>query len=237
MQKAKRWPLIQRQRLFAFLILILSFMLTGRNVDAIATPWQTNAHGKVRLISPYLVAPRSGDVYLGLQFKTQRDWHVYWRNPGDSGYAPRLKWVGSQGFSDPQLLWPAPHYYSLPGDLIAVGYTGEVVYPIRAHLTGIGKNIHAVVDVDYLTCGDSCVPYHYKFILDVPTGSDMQMDPETAPLLEHAKTFIPVYLATRPDLLLESTLYRNGHDLYFEVRLPATAHASASRVELFGHSS
>ena len=98
---------------------ILTLLIS--NVFGVATPWQSNKHGAVRLISPYRVSPRQGTVYFGLQFKTKKDWHVYWKNAGDAGYAPRLNWKGSRGFRDPQLLYPAPHYYSLPGDLIAIG--------------------------------------------------------------------------------------------------------------------
>ena len=28
----------------------------------------------------------------GLYFKLEPGWHVYWKNPGDAGEAPQIKW-------------------------------------------------------------------------------------------------------------------------------------------------
>ena len=48
-------------------------------------------------------------------------------------------------------------------------------------MTGEGDKLHAVVDVDYLTCGEACVPYRYKLTLDIPTAAQAQVDPEIDP--------------------------------------------------------
>lgn len=147
-----------------------------------ATSWQTNPHGQVRLISPYDVAPSSGPVFFGLHFKMIPGWHVYYKDPGDAGYPPKITWEGSKGFAHPELLYPKPSRYHLPGNLLAIGYEKEVVYPIRARRTS--GSIHAAARLSYLTCGEICVPYQYTLTLDIPSGGVPQADPETSALIE-----------------------------------------------------
>src|SRR5581483_492580 len=134
-----------------------------------ATAWQSNEHGKVRLIADVQTAAAGGPLLLGLQFKTIPGWHVYWKNAGDAGYPPKADWAGSQGATAFEWLWPMPHRYELAGNVTAIGYEGDVVYPVRARATG--KSVHIQSQISYLTCGEACVPYKYAFTLDIPVES------------------------------------------------------------------
>jgi DsbC/DsbD-like thiol-disulfide interchange protein len=44
----------------------------------------------VRLLAASLAVGSGDTVTLGLQFRLQPGWKVYWRTPGDAGVAPRL---------------------------------------------------------------------------------------------------------------------------------------------------
>ena len=41
--------------------------------------------------APEGVAPGK-PVWLGLQLRHQPEWHIYWKNPGDSGLPTQLQW-------------------------------------------------------------------------------------------------------------------------------------------------
>jgi DsbC/DsbD-like thiol-disulfide interchange protein len=178
---------------------------------AASSPWASNPQSQVRLISAWRVAPRQGELRLGLHFRLARGWHVYWKNSGDAGYAPVVAFTRQAGLSYPQLLWPAPHRYELPGGLEAFGYDTEVVYPIHAMFssgsgggpggaessgsarggsggrgaaTAAGGTLRLGADVDYLVCEVDCVPHRYSLELDQPVGDAGAADPETAPLLD-----------------------------------------------------
>lgn len=168
----------------AFLLLLLS-----PSLFASSTPWQSNKHGRVRVVTPYTVAPEKGQLILGLQFQPIPGWHVYYRDPGDSGFPPRPDWTGSKGFARPELLFPKPSRYTLPGNLVAIGYETDVIYPVTAERTSGSFRIR--VRVSYLTCGDSCVPYKLTFDLDVPTGPQVELDAEIAPILQQFIDQVP----------------------------------------------
>jgi thiol:disulfide interchange protein len=167
------------KRIFLF---ILPFLLPAAVFSA-ATEWTSNPQGGVRLIAPYNVALQEGPIQFGFHFKTAPGWVVYWKDSGDVGFPPKFDFKGSRGFKNPEILWPRPKYFLLPGDIKEYGYEGEVVYPVKATAVREGNLLHIVADVSYLTCRESCIPYRYTLTLDVPKGDTAQIDPEIDVLL------------------------------------------------------
>lgn len=162
---------------------------------AAAGPVAENPESTVRLISPWAAAPAEGELWLGLEFTTAPGWHVYWKNSGDAGYPPAISFAPTLEIEDAELLWPAPERYELPGGLVALGYEGEVVYPLRARLAAAGRErIEIAADLDYLVCEVDCVPYSYRLTLDQPLaggGRDAIEDPATAPRLAAWRDRLP----------------------------------------------
>lgn len=166
------------------LILVAALPLAPDRALGVAGEWASNEQSRVRLITPYRVAPRDGEIRLGLHFSLAPGWHVYWKNSGDAGYPPVVVFGKAEGLGEPELLWPAPRRFELPGDLVALGYEKEVVYPVRAKLSGApGGALKLSADVDYLVCEVDCIPYRYTIFLDQPLGEAGETDPDTAPLI------------------------------------------------------
>ncbi|MBV8200383.1 MAG: hypothetical protein JOZ15_07135 [Acidobacteria bacterium] len=169
-------------------------LLAAGPAAAAASPWISNPQSQVRLVSADSVAPRQGELLLGVHFRLAPKWHVYWKNSGDAGFAPVVTWKRVPGLAPPELLWPAPHRFELPGGLEAFGYAGEVVYPVRAALDaapGSGR-LRLAANVDYLVCEVDCIPYRYDLSLDQPLGERAQTDPLTSRLLAAWRRQVPL---------------------------------------------
>jgi len=176
---------------------------------AVASPWIVNPQSQVRLISGDLVAPRQGELRLGVHFRLAPGWHAYWKNSGDAGFAPVVTWKDVPGLAPPELLWPSPHRFELPGGLEAFGYSDEVVYPVRAAIAttatplagpagGRRGSLRLVANVDYLVCKVDCVPHRYDLALDQPLGERAETDPQTAPLLDRWWREVPLAAGREP---------------------------------------
>lgn len=172
------------------LLLLLLALLSPLPAWGAASEWAENEHSRVRLITPWQVAPENGELRMGLHFVLPPEWHVYWKNSGDAGFPPVVVFQKAPGLGEPELLWPAPKRFELPGDLVAFGYEHEVVYPIRAALQGRGDRLRLQADVDYLVCKVDCVPYRYTLSVDQPLGSPVP-DPGTAPLVDRGWASLP----------------------------------------------
>ncbi|MEO8275604.1 MAG: protein-disulfide reductase DsbD domain-containing protein [Thermoanaerobaculia bacterium] len=150
-------------------------------------PWVKNEQARVRLVG-------AGNE-LGLEFELAAGWHVYWKNPGDAGYAPRLDFSATPALRNATLLFPAPHRIDLPGGLVSYGYETHVLYPVAVELAAGGDPVIPVTArLDYLVCSDQCIPYTATLELSLPR-SPRAADGESARLLAAARSALPVELA------------------------------------------
>lgn len=134
-----------------------------------ASEWATSESGKVRLVSATTGTGEAGQLRLGLHFKLEPGWKIYWRTPGDAGYPPKLDWAGSANLDNPQPRWPAPHRFVLAG-LQNYGYSGEVILPLDARVPEASRPVAARLAVDFLACAQICVPQKAELSLDLSTG-------------------------------------------------------------------
>ncbi len=108
---------------------------------------------------------------LGLHFKLERGWHIYWSNPGDSGEPPRITWQLPRGISAGDMEWPAPHKMGA-STIINYVYDGDVVLliPLHAAETTVPANQARLnASVRFLICSDQmCVPGKAQLALELP---------------------------------------------------------------------
>lgn len=173
-----------------------------------AGEWSVNPQSSVRLITAWDVAPQTGELWMGFHFKLAPGWHVYWKNSGDAGFPPAATFKPAEVLGEPELLWPTPHRFELPGGLVAFGYADEVIYPVLAKLAAPpaptpagtpppeaadaatseaaegGEVQTFTADLDYLVCEVDCIPYRYTLTIEQPMGGEPVADPETAPLIQ-----------------------------------------------------
>jgi len=116
--------------------------------------------GEARVEAELLVHPddRGSDrLRIGVLLRLDPGWHVYWRNPGESGLAPELRW-NAPGLEMGPLAWPAPRVFRESEDeLTTYGYEGRVLLASEAEVTG-PRPERIGVDVELLICRFECVP-------------------------------------------------------------------------------
>ena len=140
----------------------------GARADA-ATPWSDTVYARVRLVSAVTATGETDTVPLGLHFKMDKGWKIYWRAPGDAGFPPKLKWDGSDNVKDARIAWPTPERFDLLG-IETVGYKDEVVLPVALAPATPGAGLSLAATVDFLTCDQICVPHTVKLALALPAG-------------------------------------------------------------------
>ena len=127
-------------------------------------------HVHVQLIAPDAQL-HPGANNAGLYFKLEPGWHVYWKNPGDAGEPPRMKWTVPQGISVGAIQYPIPKRLPL-GPLMDFGYEDEVLFPFQVQVAsnaGSGATtVHA--KVSWLVCRGSCIPEKTELEIARPIG-------------------------------------------------------------------
>jgi len=144
---------------YSRLIFALIFLLAA-GVSAVAASSSADVtHLHVQLVVPesYLYSGARNDA--GLYFKLEPGWHIYWKNAGDSGEPPRIRWTLPEGIAAGELQYPAPKRLPL-GPLMDFGYENEVLFPMPLVVAKTVKPGAAVLQakVDWLVCREVCIP-------------------------------------------------------------------------------
>jgi thiol:disulfide interchange protein DsbD len=161
-------------RLPRFIFALLALLAAG--LPGLAASSSADAdHVHVELLSPWPLSP-SGSNEVGLFFKLEPGWHVYWKNPGDAGEPPHVQWKLPAGISVGPMRFPAPKRLPL-GPLMDFGYEDKVLFPMNvdvAKTMPLGPvELHA--KVDWLVCREVCIPGKADFSLHVEVAGPPPM--------------------------------------------------------------
>ena len=109
------------------------------------------------LSDTYSIQP--GENFLvGIKFELEKDWHTYWKNPGDAGEGANIEWILPEGLKASKILWPGPERIPVE-PLMTFGYNNEVV--LLTELTAAQALIFPLkikANVNWFTCKDICIP-------------------------------------------------------------------------------
>lgn len=158
------------------LFLLLCALLVGAPASAqqrmrvSLVPETTNVLPGTTLTVAFVMRPGAG-------------WHGYWRNPGDAGAEPRVRWRLPEGWSAESLQYPAPDRLIVMG---LMNYVFERDYALIATIRvpadaepGVASPIDA--RLDYLVCtNEVCVPEEANVSVDVSTGAPGAPNPAFA---------------------------------------------------------
>jgi len=147
-----------RMRLSRLILLLLVTSLAISFAHA-ATDSADAAHIHVQLVVPGQSLQPGAANHAGLYFKLEPGWHIYWKNAGDSGEPPHLKWTLPDGITAGDLQFPAPRRLPL-GPLMDFGYENEVLFPFSLNVASAAKRGPAILHAkaDWLVCREVCIP-------------------------------------------------------------------------------
>lgn len=113
---------------------------------------------------------------VGVLFEVDPGWHLYWRNPGDSGLATKIEfsagaWRSTPAQQSDELEWPTPYAFSESFEegesLTTYGYGGQVLLRTRlSEPLEAGQALAAKVGA--LVCKDQCIPASLSLSRVVP---------------------------------------------------------------------
>ena len=141
-------------------------------------------HARVELLSQSS-APGI-QLWLGLHFVLEKDWHIYWVNPGDSGQPPVLKWQLPTGFTAGEIQWPMPEKLK-HSTLADYGYQDHAVLLVPIHIPGsfkAGTKADIGLQAKWLICREICIADHAELHLALP-------DQNRSSLIDEARKRLP----------------------------------------------
>ena len=151
--------------LLSLLYVCLLLLFVSRIAQAVPIP-----HGTIDLLAENNSIVPGHEFTLGLHFKLEPGWHIYWVNPGDSGEPPRITWQLPQGIVAGDMQWPTPHKMGT-STIVDYGYEGEVLLLIPVHAAqNLSPQGPEKLDaaVRFLICREMCIPGKAQLSLTLP---------------------------------------------------------------------
>ena len=128
---------------------------------------------RAELIAESMTPRPGGTVVVGIRLIPKPGWHGYWSNPGDSGFAPTVRWTVPAGVKLGPLLHPAPTLLKVSG---MSSFVHEGPHVLLARMTvaqGIrpGTAIPVSASVNWAACpATQCVPLRATLKLSLRAG-------------------------------------------------------------------
>lgn len=156
-------------------------------------------HLDVDLVMSHQTLVPGERAHVGLHFKLDPHWHVYWINPGDSGDPPQVEWQLPAGVKVGEIEWPLPQKIPV-GPLMNYGYENEVLLPMPFEISPEfqGQSLKLVAEARWLVCKEECVPGKARLekIVQVRPSGSPEPDPKWQAHFLAARDSVP---KLRPD--------------------------------------
>lgn len=174
--------------------LILGFGLIS---PVIAQQPAGESHVTMSILPEYGTVKPGSTVSLAIHQVMDEHWHTYWKNPGDSGEATRIRWILPEGVTVSELQWPVPERIAF-GPLMNFGYNREATYIANLTIPSDYKDatLPVTADIEMLVCSDICVPETEK--IDFTLNVSQQAETATSDhpeVFEAARGKIPAQVA------------------------------------------
>lgn len=152
-------------------------------------------HISLKLIADQDSLTPGSSFTLGVLFEPEPGWHIYWKNPGDSGLAPRFAWESSGGIAVASPLWPYPERIPV-GPLVNYGYE-KVLIPFPATFSAPpprATTTSVMLSMQYLVCKDECLPGEAQLELTLPISKTAAAPGKFEQLFAETQKKIPTHL-------------------------------------------
>jgi len=127
-----------------------------------------------RLLADAAAVRPGATVTLGVLFDIEKNWHIYWKNPGQAGVATEVTFAAPPGAAVGPLTYPVPRTFADPGGIVTYGYAGRVLLTARARMPKTlepGSTVTFKAAASWLACKDKCVLGSADLVLRLPVAA------------------------------------------------------------------
>ena len=168
---------------------------------------------KIKLLNVIKYDGANPTILLGLKVTLSPGWKIYWRNPGDAGLPPEIKWSNTNKIQSLKLLFPSPIRFDFYG-IETFGYENEVIFPMEIVNSGNNKTLSGNLDFSAQVCSKICVPVNKLFDL-----SRIDYNYENASILKEItryKSMVPILAQDKELKLLSYNFQDKKLNLVFD---------------------
>jgi len=150
---------MEYKNIYIVILLLLSFSFSLKSSENV----------KVFAILGTIEAQENETISVIFKFNINEHWHIYWKNPGDSGLETKIILTDTSFFKIVDIYYQTPIYFE-DENLISYGYSDSAfllvtIKPLKAKK--YIKDYKLNFDVAWLECKEKCIPGKQKIELSL----------------------------------------------------------------------
>lgn len=203
-----------------FILIFVFFLLTVKGF------LQSHNFAKASLIMDSFRKNSDNKITLGLLVKLEPDWHIYWRNSGDSGIPTKVDFSLPHGFTAAEVKFPIPKAFEFDG-LVSYGYKNQVLFISEISLPSktFLKEETITVKLKSLICKDICIPFDTTLRVTINLNEDYRANEETSNLFRQTISNLPL-----SDTNLFASASLESDEVYLKIKNPSIKKSNASSI-------
>ncbi|MEY4386646.1 MAG: hypothetical protein RLY20_1929 [Verrucomicrobiota bacterium] len=168
------------------LALLTTSVLLGLNALAATT------HTQAELLLSVESAKPGDTITAAVRLRSAPKWHIYWKNPGDSGMATAIKWQLPAGVTAGEILWPAPERLEAEG-LTTFIFENEttLLIPLKLDAGLESGPLELKAKVSWLECFETCLPGDAIVTATLAVATETRPATANAAIIEAAHGKLP----------------------------------------------
>jgi len=160
-------------------------------LSSLLSPQSQEPKVSVSLVPEALAFPTARPFDVVVRIDLERPWHIYWKNPGDTGIPTHVEWQLPEGWKAEPLQFPVPKRYEAGGS-VSYGHEGEVLLISRLIPAPNAKGKYTLkASADWLACIEACVMGQAEVETTVSIGGDSGVAGIKPRVLEQARAGLP----------------------------------------------
>lgn len=135
---------------------------------------------------------KSRSIPIGILVELEQDWHLYWRNSGDTGIPTSIEFDLPEGITVSEIQWPVPKVFEFDG-LASFGYEKQVL--LLTQLT-IPENyqsnsLSVTAKLKSLICRDVCIPFNATVFKEIVFQNNFKAEEQVSNLFARTRKSLP----------------------------------------------
>ena len=171
-----------------YLLLVLAILfLLHHSISA-----QQKSLAEARIVVDSFSSEKDSIISLGVLINLQDDWHIYWRNPGDSGLPTDIELSLPNGITASEIKFPIPKIFASE-EIVNYGYGHQVLFLFDVNVPEnySSKEINISAKINSLICKEMCKAFDTTVTISLDMSKDFTAEESISRLFEATRKMIP----------------------------------------------
>lgn len=171
----------------------LTFLLTAILFFQSATYAQQKSLAEARLVANSFSSEKDCIISLGVLINLQDDWHIYWRNPGDSGLPTDIEIILPNGITASEIKFPIPQIFT-SDEILNYGYGHQALFMFDLNIPRNYslKELNISAKITSLICKEMCKAFDTTVTITLDLSKDFIAEGTISGIFKSTENLLPM---------------------------------------------